>query len=480
MKAETGKVLIMFYAPWCGHCKRMKPDYQVAAGEMKGKAVLAAMDVNKPENTPISRKFNITGFPTLLYFKDGQMKFQYEGGNNKQEIIKFLEDPTAAPVAKPKETSWADEPSEVVHLTDATFDEFLANEPSALIMFYAPWCGHCKRAKPHFVTASARMKKEGIAGKLAAVDCTQETELSKRFEIKGFPSIQYFKDGEFAFNAGDAREEEAIIKFMSDPKEPPPPPPPEKPWSEEPSDVVHLGEEDFKTFLKKKKHVLVIFYAPWCGHCKRAKPEFSAAAAAYKDNPKVEFVAVDCTIHKSVCSAYNVNGFPSFKYFSYFNKEQKDYDGGRTEKDFVNYMKDPQSPTAGQAPAPPSPEEDWSKVPGNIYLKHLKGAEFEEFLRFKDTVLIMFYAPWCGHCKSMKPEYARAAEELTKAEVPHVLATVDATQEQELGKRFNIRGYPTLKLFRRGVEVEDYSGGRKSADFVKYIRLKVSELRNEL
>ena len=192
------------------------------------------------------------------------------------------------------------------------------------------------------------MKKEGIAGKLAAVDCTQETELSKRFEIKGFPSIQYFKDGEFAFNAGDAREEEAIIKFMSDPKEPPPPPPPEKPWSEEPSDVVHLGEEDFKTFLKKKKHVLVIFYAPWCGHCKRAKPEFSAAAAVYKDNPKVEFVAVDCTIHRSVCSAYNVNGFPSFKYFSYFNKEQKDYDGGRTEKDFVNYMKDPQSPTAGK------------------------------------------------------------------------------------------------------------------------------------
>ena len=42
-------------------------------------------------------------------------------------------------------------------------------------------------------------------------------------------------------------------------------------WSEEETDVVHLTEEDFTTFLRKKKHVLVMFYAPWCGHCKSAK-----------------------------------------------------------------------------------------------------------------------------------------------------------------------------------------------------------------
>ena len=130
------------------------------------------------------------------------------------------------------------------------------------------------------------MDPRGIAGKLAAVDCTKHQQISKRFEVKGFPTIKYFKDGAMAFDAGDAREEAAILKFMADPKEPPPPPPPEAPWKDEESDVVHLTEEDFKPFLKKKKHVLVMFYAPWCGHCKKAKPEITAAAAEFADDPK--------------------------------------------------------------------------------------------------------------------------------------------------------------------------------------------------
>ena len=89
---------------------------------MKGKAVLAAMDVNKPENSPISKKFNITDFPTLLFFDGGELQYPYPGGNNKEEIKKFLADPKPEAEEKPKETAWSDEPSEVVHLTDDTFD----------------------------------------------------------------------------------------------------------------------------------------------------------------------------------------------------------------------------------------------------------------------------------------------------------------------------------------------------------------------
>jgi thiol-disulfide isomerase/thioredoxin len=66
-----------------------------------------------------------------------------------------------------------------------------------------------------------------------------------------------------------------------------------------------------------------------CGHCKRAKPEYTAAAARLKDDYKVMLAAVDCTVQQALCKVYDVKGFPSFIYFSYL-KNSRPYSGGRT------------------------------------------------------------------------------------------------------------------------------------------------------
>lgn len=70
LKKEDKKgIMIMFYAPWCGYCKKLKPDYSAAATELKGQAIIAAIDVNRPENSVVRKQYNISGFPTLLYFE---------------------------------------------------------------------------------------------------------------------------------------------------------------------------------------------------------------------------------------------------------------------------------------------------------------------------------------------------------------------------------------------------------------------------
>lgn len=196
----------------------------------------------------------------ILFYRNGVKKYTYEGENDKQSIINFMKNPAAAPV-RTVAASWASTESEVIHLTDETFDSVVRDTDSILVMFYAPWCGHCKRLKPEYERAADVMKQEKIAGALAALDATKETKTAKQFGISGYPTLKYFKKGEFQFDI-TLRDENKIIEFMKNPKEPPPPPPPEKPWSEEQSEVVHLTLESFKPFLKKKKHVIVMFYAP--------------------------------------------------------------------------------------------------------------------------------------------------------------------------------------------------------------------------
>lgn len=100
-------------------------------------------------------------------------------------------------------------------------------------------------------------------------------------------------------------------------------------------------------------------------------------------------------------------------------------------------------------------------------VKVLTTENFDETIKNNENVIVEFFAPWCGHCKTLAPHYEKAAKTLFDEGI--VLASVDATVYAELGNKFDVKGYPTLKVFKNGV-VSEYKGGRTEDTIVSYAR----------
>lgn len=94
-------------------------------------------------------------------------------------------------------------------------------------------------------------------------------------------------------------------------------------------------------------------------------------------------------------------------------------------------------------------------------------------LKSGKPTLVEFFAPWCGHCKTLAPVYEELALAFEHAKDKVQIAKVDADAQRDLGKRFGVQGFPTLKFFDgKSDKPTEYNGGRDLESLSKFITEK--------
>ncbi|KAI3988049.1 hypothetical protein MKX01_011838 [Papaver californicum] len=226
------------------------------------------------------------------------------------------------------------------------------------------------------------------------------------------------------------------------------------------SPVLQLTPSNFKSkVLNANGIVLVEFFAPWCGHCKSLTPTWEKAASVLKGVATI--AALDADAHQSLAQEYGIKGFPTIKVFVP-GKPPVDYQGARDVKPIVDFASKQVKALINERLNGKTSSGGSSKKKEPSASVELNSKNFDDMVtKSKDLWIVEFFAPWCGHCKKLAPEWTKASINL-KGKVK--LGHIDCDSEKSLMSRFSVQGFPTILVFGSDKDSPvPYEGARVAA-----------------
>jgi protein disulfide-isomerase A1 len=414
-------VFVEFYAPWCGHCKRLTPEYEIVAKTFKeegGKVIIAKVDATKHEAT--GQKNSVKGFPTLKFFRNGQ-PLAYEGGRTSVDIIQWIKKKSG--------------PS-TVHLTSQeAFDTFSGQDGKKIIAFLSE-------------NSVSEWSSVASSGQLEDFFLAHVTNGHLFGENKVDTVVLYKPDESPVVYSGEISTQPIVS------------------WSQ--IEGYPLAEDLTQTIWQRSQAsqnpLLVLFVSDTEGENKELVDEVSKELKGK--------VLTSYSTNKQFAERWGATGkvLPTAILIRWAGDEPKltiyDEEGTalsfKSAVDFVTQTLEDKYQSYRKSE--PIPENNDGPV------KIIVGKNFEEIVRDKNKdVFVEFYAPWCGHCKKLAPVWDELGQSFSH--VPTVvIAKMDATANTPPSD-VELAGFPTLIFFpadnKAGIV---YSGNRDLDALKQYVK----------
>lgn len=439
-------IQVEFYAPWCGHCKSLKPAYAEAATKLKDElkdvdVILAKVDATVEKT--VAQEHDVKGFPTLKWFVDGT-PIDYTGGRSANEIVNWIKKktgPAAAVVdsAEALEKAQKDEVAAFVYVEKEEGKEYDA-----------------------YMSLASKTEDTGFY-------IVKDAELAKKVGLTkapGFALSRNFAGFDLEVVSSESKDtpvksadEEGIATFLTENKLPP-----YLVFSKEtsqrifgsgiahqiiiaaPSDDLKKGSELIKSIEGAKGNR---------GKVVTVLSDISSADAA----PVLEFFGFDKASKTAV-----VAGFQATAGKKYAFPEGKKISSSSLEEFADNVVAGKADAMTKSAEIPSEPYEEDVRV--------VVGKNFDEVvLDPKKFVLLEVYAPWCGHCKKLTPVYSKLGA-MFKDNDKVVIAKMDGTENEV--PHVEVKGFPTIVYFdaKEGATAQPYQGGRELESLQKFVEEK--------
>ncbi|KAI5613755.1 protein disulfide-isomerase precursor [Silurus asotus] len=427
-------ILVEFYAPWCGHCKALVPEYAKAAGLLKGEGSnIRLAKVDATEETELAQEYGVRGYPTIKFFKGGDKTApkEYTAGRQADDIVNWLKKKTG-----PAATT----------LTEVTQAESLiADNEVAVVGFFKD------------------VESEGAKTFIKAAEAiddipfgiTSDDAVFSKFEVTkdGVVLFKKFDEGRNTFD-GELTKENLLIFIRA---------------NQLPLVIEFTEQTAPKIFGGDIKSHILLFVPKANQDFQEKLDQFKKAAEGFKG--KILFIFIDSEVedNQRILEFFGLkkDECPALRLIT-LEDEMTKYKPASSEITTENIVTFCTSFVEGKLrPHLMSQDipEDWDKNP----VKVLVGKNFEEVVFDPSkNVFVEFYAPWCGHCKQLAPIWDQLGEKF-KDHTDIVVAKMDSTANEI--EAVKVHSFPTLKFFPAGEDhkIIDYSGERTLEGFSKFL-----------